>query len=175
MAIRTIICHQLLFVVLICLIQYPAIAQNEIARERSSLKGIQRIGFTVNLETNSALNKHSQIEVLALTGMGQQTLRKGGISLILDSEIKQSDEIPFLYLHVNTMDAGRGLVPFAITLYFYQPVKLMLNRDLQTSSVTWESGSLGIVSYDRINLINDAARNLLEEFVTDYNRINSTN
>lgn len=133
------------------------------------------MGFSVNLETNATLNEHSELKVTTLRGLGQKTLRNGGIRLIPDNEIKHPDEVPLLFLHVNTMDAGHGLIPFALTLYFYQPVKLTLNRDLQTSSVTWESGSLGIVSYDRTTLISEAAQKLLNEFITDYNRINSTN
>lgn len=175
MATTSKIFYQYLFVAILCLIHSLAVAQNEIARERSSLKGIQSMGFTVNLEANVSLTENGEIEVTSLRGMGQKTLRKGGIKLIPDREVKRSDEIPFLYLHVNTMDAGRGLVPFSVTLYFYQPVKLMLNRDMETSSITWESGSVGIVSYDRMNLISDAAKDLLNEFIADYNKVNSTN
>ena len=73
------------------------------------------------------------------------------------------------------MDAGQGLVPFSLTLYFYQPVKLILNRDMQTSSITWESGSVGIVSYDQMDMIPVAAQNLIEEFIADFKQINSSN
>ncbi len=166
---------RVVLVLVMCLNYSWALAQNEIARERSSLKGIQSMGFTVNLETNAPLTQHGEIDVISLSEMGEITLRNGGISLIPDNEVEGSDETPFLYLHVNAMDAGQGLIPFSISLYFYQPVKLTLNRGLQTSSVTWESGTLGIVSYDRIPLISDAAEKLLKEFITDYNQINNSN
>ena len=158
-----------------CLTGSTLCAQNEVARERSSLKGIQEMGFTVNLESNLQLNKQSELDVTSLVEMGREVLRNGNISLIPDQEVKQSADIPFLYLHINSMEAGQGLIPFALTLYFYQPVKLSLNRDLKTSAVTWESGSVGIVSYNNIKLIREASRELLKEFISDYNQVNSSN
>lgn len=152
-----------------------AVAQNEIERARHSLRGIQQMGFTVNLETNISLTERGEIEITSMQHMGENVLREGGIRLIPDDKVKRSDQIPFLYMHINTMDAGQGLVPFHITLFFYQPVKLPLNRDIQTTAATWESSTLGIVSYDRLNVISKAAQNTLEEFISDYHRANRTN
>lgn len=157
-----------------CLTHSWSAAQNEVSRERSSLKGIQNMSFTVNLEANTSLLQKSGLDVTSLTEMGRTTLHEGKINLIPDNKVERSDEVPFLYLHINAFDAGQGLIPFSISLYFYQPVKLLLNRDMQTSSVTWESGSLGIVSYDRIELINDAAMDLINEFISDFNTVNSS-
>ena len=159
----------------LCLSYSALMAQNEVGRERNSLRGIQAMGFTVNVESNTSIADYSEINVDSLIQMGQRTLKESGISLIPDRKVQSSDEIPFLYLHINSMDAGQGLVPFSLTLYFYQPVKLMLNRDIQTSSITWESGSVGIVSYDQMGMIPDAAQNLIEEFITDFKQINSSN
>ncbi|MDX1618896.1 MAG: hypothetical protein R3224_08930 [Balneolaceae bacterium] len=150
----------------------PANAQNEIERERSSLRGISEMGFTVNLEVNVTLNEKGELEVTSLRDRALNTLRDAGLDIIPDKEIESSAEVPFLYMHVNTMDAGQGLVPFSVSIRFYQPVKLTLNRDIQTSASTWESGLVGIVSYDRMNVIGDSAVNLLQDFISDYNRVN---
>ncbi len=164
-----------IFIVAILMTTSAAEAQNEIARQIHSLQGIQQLGFTVNVETNLSLNERGVIEVTSLQSMGENILREGGIDLIPDEQVRQSDQIPFLYMHINSMDAGEGLVPFHVTLFFYQPVKLPLNRDIQTTAATWESSTLGIVSYDRLNLIEKAARNTLKEFVSDYNQANKAN
>ena len=164
-----------IILMVLCLSYSALMAQNEVARERNSLRGIQAMGFTVNVESNASIADYSEINVDSLIQMGQRTLKESGISLIPDRKVQRSDEIPFLYLHINSMDAGQGLVPFSLTLYFYQPVKLMLNRDMQTSSITWESGSVGIVSYDKMGMIPDAAQNLIEEFIADFKQINSSN
>lgn len=163
-----------LLICFICMNPSVLFGQNEVARERSSLRGIQSLGFTVNVETNVSLTNKDEIQVTSLQEMGEETIREGGIDLIPDKEVKQSDEIPFLYMHINTMEAGNRLVPFSITLYFYQPVKLTLNRDLQTTAATWESGTLGIVSYNKMDMISNAAKGLLQEFIADYNDMNNS-
>lgn len=80
----------------------------------------------------------------------------------------KSTDIPFLYMHINAMELENGLVPFSIQLRLYQPVRLVLNRDMQTSASTWENGVVGIVSLDRLTLINEAASELVTDFINDY-------
>lgn len=164
-----------LFLIVVSLFLIPAIsqAQNEIERERNSLRGINELGFTVNLETNVSLNEKGEIEVTSIKDAVTNRLRETGIPLVSDEEVESSADIPFLYMHINTMDAGQGLVPFSISIRFYQPVKLQLNRDMQTSASTWESGMVGIVSYDRMNIIQESAVDLAGDFVNDFNRVNN--
>lgn len=164
---------RLLLVLLLWLSPILVWAQNEVARERSSLKGIQSMGLSVNYEANAPLTEKTEINVPSLQEKAKRTLQKEGISIVPDEEVRRSDRIPLLYLHINAMDAGRGLVPFAVNLYFYQPVKLTLNQDIQTTASTWESGTVGIVSYDQLQLIDQTAEDLLEEFIHDYNDINN--
>lgn len=149
-----------------------AFAQNEIERERSSLQGIAELGFTVNLEANISLNEKGELEVTSITDDLRQRLADADIRIISDDEVRSSDQIPFLYMHINSMDAGEGLVPFSISLRFYQPVKLALNRDRQSSASTWETGMVGIVSYDQLYVIQQAAADLILEFIDDYRRVN---
>lgn len=167
--------RQLTVSLLLLLLSIPIVsqAQNEIEREISSLRGINELGFTVNLETNVTLNEKGEIEVTSIKDAAEQRLSEAGIPLVSDREVKSSADIPFLYMHINTMDAGQGLVPFSISLRFYQPVKLQLNRDRQTSASTWETGMVGIVSYDRMNIIQEAAVNLLGDFIDDFRSVNN--
>lgn len=165
--------ERLLLVLMLWLVPVLVFAQNEVARERSSLKGIQSMGLSVNYEANAPLTEKTKINVPSLQKKGKRALQEGGIRVVPEEEVRQSDEIPLLYLHINAMDAGEGLVPFAVNLYFYQPVKLVLNQDMQTTANTWESGTVGIVSYDQLQLIDQAAEDLLQEFIHDYNEINN--
>ncbi len=164
-----------LFSFALVLLIFPALsmAQNEIEQERSSLRGINELGFTVNLETNVTLNEKGEIEVTSIKDAARQRLSDAGIPLVSDSEVESSADIPFLYMHINTMDAGRGLVPFSVSIRFYQPVKLQLNRDRQASASTWETGMVGIVSYDRMNIIQESAVNLLDDFIDDFRSVNN--
>ena len=167
--------RRFLFSFLLLLLALPALslAQNEIERERSSLRGINELGFTVNLETNVTLNEKGEIEVTSIKDAVRKRLREAGMPLVSDSRVESSADIPFLYMHINTMDAGQGLVPFSVSIRFYQPVKLQLNRDLQTSASTWETGMVGIVSYDRMNIIQEAAVNLMGDFIDDFRSVNN--
>lgn len=167
------ICRCTLFIFLsLLLIPFISQAQNEIQRERSSLRGINELGFTVNLETNVSLNEKGEIEITSIKDAAEQALNDAGIPLVSDSRVRSSADIPFLYMHINTMDAGRGLVPFSVSIRFYQPVQLQLNRDMQTSASTWETGMVGIVSYDRMGVIQESAVDLLRDFIDDYHRVN---
>ncbi|MFH5883246.1 hypothetical protein ACG2F4_02960 [Halalkalibaculum sp. DA3122] len=157
---------------IIILIGAPALAQNEIERERNSLRGIAEMGFTVNIETNVSLNEKGELEISSIKQQAVDKLREAGLTIVPDREIRSSADLPFLYMHINTMDAGRGLVPFSISLDLYQPARLTLNRDLQTSVSTWQTGLVGIVSYDRMNVIGESAVGILDDFIKDYNKVN---
>ncbi|MDR8392484.1 hypothetical protein NC796_15120 [Aliifodinibius sp. S!AR15-10] len=153
-------------------ISIPVLAQNEIERERSSLKGIAEMGFTVNIEANVSLNEKGELEITSIKQQAVDKLEESGLTIIPDSRIRSSADLPYLYMHINTMDAGQGLVPFSVSLDFYQPAELTLNRNLQTSVSTWQTGLVGIVSYDRMNVIGESAVNLLDDFIKDYNQVN---
>lgn len=148
-------------------------AQNEVDRERSSLKGIQSMGFSVNYEAPSSLIESEEIDISTLQKMGEQMLSENNITVVSEKKLKESDQFPLLYVHINAMNAGRGLVPFAINVYFYQPVKLSLNRDLQTTANTWETATLGLVSHDQLDVINESTKGLINEFINDYKMVNN--
>ena len=170
--IRCLHCCSIIMVVGFLVAALPAQSQNEIERERSSLRGISEMGFSVNLEYNVTLTEKGELEITSIKDAAVEKLRNAGLTILSDREVRASDDIPLIYMHINTMDAGQGLVPFSVSVRFYQPVKLSLNRDLQTSASTWETGMVGIVSYDRLNVIKESAVGLLQDFIDDYNRIN---
>lgn len=148
------------------------LAQNEVERERLSLQGLQEFGFTANIEGSRDVADSEELTPSVIRQQSVNRLIESGIRYVSDEEVRSSADIPFLYMHINTMQLENGLVPFSIQLRLYQPVKLSLNRDLQTSASTWETGMVGIVSYDRLATINRAADDLLQDFIDDYNRSN---
>lgn len=147
-------------------------AQNEVERERISLQGLQEFGFTANIEGSRDVAESDDLTPSVIRQQSVNRLLEAGIRYISDEEVRSSADIPFLYMHINTMQLENGLVPFSIQLRLYQPVSLTLNRDLQTSASTWETGMVGIVSYDRLATINRAAADLVQEFIDDYNKSN---
>ena len=148
------------------------LAQQEIARERISLQGLQEFGFSANIQGSRTI---AEDEVLTPANIRQQAINQlieADLRYVSDDEVRSSADIPFLYMHINTIELENGLIPFSIQLRLYQPVILPLNRNLHTSASTWEVGTVGIVSYDRIPLINEAARDLITDFINDYNLSN---
>lgn len=155
------------FILFICL---PALlfAQNEIERERISLQGLQEFGFSANIEGSRTIAGDPNLTPGLIRQDAVRQLREANLRFVPEDEVRSSADIPFLYMHINAMELENGLVPFSIQLRLYQPVKLVLNRDLQTSASTWEHGVVGIVSLDRLPLINEAASELVADFINDY-------
>ena len=143
-------------------------AQNEIERERISLQGLQEFGFSANIEGSRTIAGDPNLTPGIIRQDAVKQLREANLRFVTDDEVRSSADIPFLYMHINAMEMENGLVPFSIQLRLYQPVKLVLNRDLQTSASTWEDGVVGIVSMDRLPLINEAASELVASFLNDY-------
>lgn len=153
-----------LFLIFPCI----ASAQNEIERERISLQGIREVGFTANLEGSERVTSDTLLTPSSIRQQSVNQLVQADLNYVSDEEVHSSADIPFLYMHINMMEMDNGLVPFSIELRFYQPVKLVLNRDLQTSASTWETGMVGLVSLDQIPVISEAAADLVNEFIDDF-------
>jgi hypothetical protein len=147
-------------------------AQNEVERERISLQGLQEFGFTANIEGSRDVADSEQLTPTVIRQQSVNQLVEAGIRFVSDEEVRSSADIPFLYMHINTMQLENGLVPFSIQLRLYQPVRLTLNRNMNTSASTWETGMVGIVSYDRLATINRAAEDLIITFIEDYYKAN---
>ncbi len=161
-----------LFLIITTLWASRSFAQSEVERELSSLHGIGHFYFVLNVEGNKNLTEKEQLNVPKLQKQLHDHLQSKGMDVLPNTDQPAAAEVPYLRLHINAMDAGRGLVPFAISVNFYQPVKLVLNRDRQTLASTWNTGYVGIVSYDRMGVIDTAAVDMLNEFILDYRRVN---
>lgn len=147
-----------------------AVAQsNEVEMSQNTMKGLRRFYVSVNLEWNQDLAKHADMTQVDMQKKIEQKLSDAGIDIIKHTT---AADVPYLYVHVNMMDAGRGLVPFAINIALYQPVKLTLNRDRPAMAITWNAGNVGIVSYDKMDVIRDSAMQQVEKFLSIYQSVN---
>ncbi|MEX1261845.1 MAG: hypothetical protein WEA58_13310 [Balneolaceae bacterium] len=167
---KTLQLYALLLLVLISPLSLSA--QNEVVREQISLEGLQEIGFTANIEGSIEI---ANSDTLTPTIIRQQTVNQlvdANIRYVQDEEVESSADIPFLHMHINVMQMENGLIPFSINLRLHQPVKLMLNRDLETTATTWETGLVGLVSFDQLPVINQAAGGLVETFIEDFDKSN---
>jgi len=147
-------------------------AQNEVVRQRISLQGIQEVGFTANLEGSRTVTSDKNLTPTVIREAVVEELINNNIRFVDDEEVRSSADIPFLYMHINMMELDNGLIPFSVELRLYQPVKLSLNRNMETTASTWESGMVGIVSLDQISVIREAAVNEVLTFIDDYQTAN---
>lgn len=130
------------------------------------------MGFSINVEYTGSLTEKTELEIDSVRDRAIRKLKEAALPVVREEKLRKDDSIPLVFMHINIMDAGRGLVPYSISIRFYQPVKLVLNRDIQTPASTWETGLVGIVSYDSMNEIRNAAVDLLQDFIDDYNQVN---
>lgn len=151
------------------------LAQNEVERERISLEGLQEFGFTANIEGSQTIADDQTLTPSLIRDQAVEQIVEAGIRFVADEELRSSADIPFLHMHINAMEMENGLIPFSIEMRLYQPVKLILNRDLQTTASTWEDGLVGLVSYDQIAIIKEAASNMIKNFIDDYHEANGRN
>jgi len=163
---------KLLFLIVFCLSPVLLYAQNEIDRERVSLEGLQEFGFTANIEGSRTIADDQNLTPTVIRDEAVRQLIEADVRFVDDEEVRSSADIPFLHMHINAMEMENGLIPFSIRLRLYQPVKLSLNRDLQTTASTWEDGMVGLVSYDQISVIGEAASGMIENFIDDYRKAN---
>ncbi len=161
-----------LFLSLILITPLCLFAQNEVIREQISLEGLQEIGFTANIEGSIEIASSDTLTPTIIRQQSVNQLVGANIRYVQDEEVESSADIPFLHMHINVMQMENGLIPFSINLRLHQPVKLVLNRDLQTTAATWENGLVGLVSFDQLHAINQAAGGLIESFIDDFHKSN---
>ena len=142
---------------------------NEVEMSQNTMQGLRRFYVSVNLEWNKTLADHADMTKVNIQKEVEKKLSDAGIDIIKQTN---AADVPYLYLHVNMMDAGRGLVPFAIQIALYQPVKLTLNRNRPAMAVTWNAGNVGIVSYDKMDVIHESAMNQVDKFLDIYKSVN---
>lgn len=146
-------------------------AQNEVLRELSSLAGISEFGVVVNIEKPGSLEVENLSPSFVRDGI-IDNLSELPIRILNDATLRESDQFPILHIHVNVMRASNNTYPFSVEMNFYQPVKLILNRDLQSMASTWNKGQVGIVSEDMIGTIIDEAIFASNIFKEEFVRVN---
>ncbi|MBO6523274.1 MAG: hypothetical protein JJ971_05565 [Balneolaceae bacterium] len=163
---------KVVFLCLIGIFTYQAsYAQNEIARERASLRGLQELGIVVNVEKSIGLS-HESLNTGLIRKAIIENFEGLPLTILSDRTLRQSDEFPILHVHINIMRASNQTYPFSIEMNFYQPVKLVLNRDLQTMASTWNKGQVGVVSENMMHIIAAEAVNATNLFKDEFEEVN---
>jgi hypothetical protein len=156
---------------IICTLSSPLFAQNEVARERSSLNGISELGVVINIEKPASVSS-AELNPARIKTSIERSFTDLPLALLTDDQLRESDAYPILYIHVNVMKAGSNLYPFSIEQSLYQPVKLMLQNDLRTTAATWNKGQVGVVSTGNLSLIAEEAIAISRLFYDEFKQVN---
>jgi len=146
------------------------VAQSEMVRERNSLRGVD--GFYLSLNIEGPASAQDALDFRRLHQDLQARLQEVGLPVWAEDRLPASERIPYLHVHINAVDAGRGLYPFSVEVRFYQAVRLARDPSATTVAATWSASIVGIASHDHLRLIPEAALGLLEDFIEDFNGVN---
>ncbi len=150
----------------------PAQGQTEIERERASLRGVTGFYLSLNVEGPHSVLGQEALDFHRLEDALRARLREAGLQVLDETQVTAAERVPYLHVHVNAMDAGRGLVPFGVELAFYQAVRLARAPSAATVAATWGASVIGIASYDQLPIVAEAALALLEDFAEDFRGAN---
>ena len=157
----------LFFVLGFLVIPIDVYGQMETEQSRRSLGGVKGFYLHVDVEGSLGLTQDEALNVRAIRGRVATELRSAGLNVLEPTEVLDQSSSPYLYVHVNMLDVEGGLVPFAINTQFYQQVQIKRQRT-STMACTWDTGLVGLVSYDNLDLIADAAVGSVTNFIDDY-------
>lgn len=150
----------------------PVFAQTEIEMDRGSLRDLQPLYISVYVEGNAGLTELPGFDVSELHRAVDSTLTAARIPVDRSEPAHVIDREPFISVHVNAMDMGRGLIPFAIEVEIIQGVVVANLPNELIHAATWDTGLVGLVSHDKADTIKWAMLELVEEFIEDYRMMN---
>ena len=156
-------CRAALLLLVLASFTQQAVAQTDRSAQIESLSHIRTFGLVVDIESTQSLSEDATLNVEEWVAGFSDTIRERvGFSPRENLDVHKD---PFVYVHANILDFGRGLVPFSIEVSLRQQVNVAGNDMI---APTWETGVVGLVSTDRLRSIRESAGRLLEEFLTDY-------
>ena len=164
--------HLLTLLLLALLPTVAANAQIDTEASRQALQQIRGFYLHVDVEGSLGLTQDDALNVRTIRSRVKQRLEDAGLNVLENLEgIDQANE-PYLYVHVNMLEVERGLVPFAVNTQFYQRVELPRRPRQSLVAATWDTGLVGLVSYDNLDLIADSAVGSVTNFISDYQQVN---
>lgn len=150
----------------------PVQAQSEMERERASLQDLDGFYLSVVVEGSSPVLAHDSLDFQHIHQRIRTRLQLNNLPVQAEGGVLPEHRTPYLLVHINTMEADRGQVPFSIQMQFYQAVQLPRTVPISTVASTWETGVVGLAYHNQLSFIPDAAVNLVGEFITDFQRAN---
>lgn len=99
-------------------------------------------------------------------------LQQNGIHVFTVEQMRHTPGLPILKVSTNVHKSEAGYYVYSIDLYLQQTVKLSRRPSVETYAVTWKTGTLGVVSGDRLSSLKDIVQDNVDEFIRDYKSAN---
>lgn len=139
--------------------------------EINTLKGIKGIGLSVeDIDADAAADGLSKDKLLKVI---TQKLKKSGIKVFTDLELRTISGQPQLVLNINSIKQPGPIYIFTTTLDLTQIVLLERNKGLTAVSPTWTVLTTGgSLPEDLAATVDASIDPMLESFITDYKKAN---
>ena len=165
----SIIAVLVLFISLL-IISHDSFSQSNQA-EINTLKGIKGIGVSVeDIDADAVaegLNKDKLLQLIT------QKLKKSGVKVLTDLELRTVSGQPKLVLNINSIKQPGPIYIFTTTLDLTQIVLLERNKGLTAVSPTWTVLTTGgSLPEDLAATVQASVDPMLESFITDYKKAN---
>jgi len=160
----------LVFSISLLMISHASFSQSNQA-EINTLKGIKGIGVSVeDIDADAVaegLNKDKLLQLIT------QKLKKSGVKVLTDLELRTVSGQPKLVLNINSIKQHGPIYIFTTTLDLTQIVLLERNKGLTSVSPTWTVLTTGgSLPEDLAATVQASVDPMLESFITDYKKAN---
>lgn len=99
-------------------------------------------------------------------------LTSGGIKLLSEDDLSQ-DGAAIFYVSLASVKNDKGLYACDVHAEVIQAAALTRDPHILTPATTWTSTTVGIVGAANVTQLNDTVGKLADEFVRDYQSVNS--
>lgn len=143
-----------------------------VAEQRSTLAGLKSVGVLIE-------RLQADAEALGLSTDALQTdvelrLRRSGIRVLTNAEMKHDPGAPYLYLGVNFQcSADLPLCAQSINLQFTQSVILSRDPTIESFGSTWDKNVVGMIGRKVFaSSTRQAVGDLVDQFLNDFLTVN---
>ena len=153
--------------VLLTAISIPLHGSGDGPLDRATLRGVKAVNVVIDPVAPEIEKEGATAD--ALRSRLEQKLRDGGVEI-------DSAAIEFVGLRVTSVRAARGPIAISANIALYQPVTLVRDRGVKTTTKTWEVDTVILADTKQVyRACMDSVDELAERFLEAYRSANAKN
>ena len=152
---------------LLAVIAIPLHGSGDGALDRATLRGLKAINVVIDPVAPEIEKEGATTD--ALRSRLEQKLRDGGVEI-------DSAAVEFVGLRVTSVRAARGPIAISANIALYQPVTLVRDRNVKTTTKTWEVDTVILADTKQVyRACMDSVDELADRFLQAYRSVNAKN